>query len=78
MSLFAISMKRVDTAITTADLKNQPELQAVIQPISPVRRIAVPEEVGDVIVFLSSASGSYINGQGLLVDAGLCLTMNRT
>lgn len=59
-----------------ADSDKQPELKDIIQAVSPVGRIAVPEEVGNVIVFLSSASASYINGQGLVVDAGL-ITMNR-
>lgn len=60
-----------------ADFSKQPELQDIIKAVSPVGRMAVPEEVGDVIVFLSSPAASYINGQGLIVDAGLSLTMNR-
>lgn len=73
----AICPSWVDTAMMAADFDKQPELKGIIQAVSPVGRMAVPEEVGDVIVFLSSASASYINGQGLIVDAGLSLTMNR-
>lgn len=73
----AICPAWVDTAMMAADFDKQPELKGIIQAVSPVGRMAVPEEIGDVIVFLSSASASYINGQGLIVDAGLSLTMNR-
>ena len=59
------------------DFEKQPELESIIHAVSPVGRTAAPEEIGDVIVFLSGASASYINGQGLVVDAGLSLTMNR-
>ena len=67
----------VDTPMMARDFEKQPELEKIIHAVSPVGRMAMPEEIGDVIVFLSSASASYINGQGLIVDAGLSLTMNR-
>ena len=59
------------------DFEKHPELPQTIEMVSPVGRMAVPEEVGDVVVFLSSPSASYINGQGLVIDAGLSLTVNR-
>lgn len=73
----AICPAWVDTPMMARDFEKLPELEKIIQAVSPVGRMAVPEEIGDVIVFLSSASASYINGQGLIVDAGLSLTMNR-
>ena len=63
--------------ICLAWVEKLPELEKIIHAVSPVGRMAVPEEIGDVIVFLSSASASYINGQGLIVDTGLSLTMDR-
>ena len=73
----AICPAWVDTPMMARDFEKQPELEKIIQAVSPVGRMAMLEEVGDVIVFLCSASASYINGQGLVVDAGLSLTMNR-
>lgn len=73
----AICSAWVDTPLMARDFEKQPELEKIIHAVSPVGRMAVPEEIGDVIVFLSSASASYTNGQGLIVDAGLSLTMNR-
>jgi 3-oxoacyl-[acyl-carrier protein] reductase len=37
----------------------------------PMGRIGEPEEIADVIVFLSSSSSRYLTGQTLVVDGGL-------
>lgn len=58
------------------DYDRNPELQAFIKAAVPVGRMADPEEVGDVIVFLSSPAASYVNGTGLLIDAGVTLTLH--
>ena len=47
--------------------------RALVEQVSPLRRMASPEEVADYIVFLCSPSATYINGTGLCVDAGLTL-----
>ena len=73
----AICPAWVDTPMMARDFAKQPELEKIIHAVSPVGRMAAPEEIGDVIVFLSSASASYINGQALIVDAGVSLTINR-
>lgn len=56
------------------ELVDVPPLLAFIKAVVPIGRIAVPEEVADVIVFLSSPAASYITGTGLLIDAGVTLT----
>lgn len=54
-----------------ASLQRKPQLGQLIKAISPLGRVATVEEVADYVVFLSSPSASYINGTGLLIDAGL-------
>jgi NAD(P)-dependent dehydrogenase (short-subunit alcohol dehydrogenase family) len=42
----------------------------------PLGRIASPEEIADVAVFLASDAARYVTGQELCVDGGL--TVNGT
>ena len=37
----------------------------------PAKRFALPNEIADVILFLISERGGYINGVSLVVDGGL-------
>ena len=64
----------VDTPMMQASLKRVPQLDQLIKTASPLHRAATVEEVADCIVFLSSSSASYVNGTGLVVDAGATLT----
>jgi len=40
-------------------------------PLTPMRRIGVPEDVAKAVVFLASDAGEFITGQTLYVDGGL-------
>jgi NAD(P)-dependent dehydrogenase (short-subunit alcohol dehydrogenase family) len=62
-----------DTPMLQASLQRVPHLGHMIQKISPVGRVASPEEVADAIIFLSSPSASFINGTSLMIDAGFTL-----
>ena len=62
--------------MTQKDIDRTPALKDFIKASVPVGRIAKPEEVGDVIVFMCSPAASYVNGTGLLVDAGVTLTIH--
>lgn len=46
------------------------EYEANLAKDIPLRRIALPEEVADAIVWLASERASYITGQTILVDGG--------
>jgi NAD(P)-dependent dehydrogenase (short-subunit alcohol dehydrogenase family) len=37
----------------------------------PVKRLATPEEIADVIVFVGSAKASYMTGASIPVDGGI-------
>ena len=59
-----------------ASLERVPQLAGVIKAMSPQKRMAVPEEVVEYIMFLCGAGASYINGTGQIIDGGATLTMN--
>ena len=57
-------------------LDDAPEMKASIDAVVPIGRMAEPEEVGDVAVFLCTPSASYINGTAIVVDAGVTLSVH--
>jgi len=65
----AVCPAYVDTPMMQRSIKKLPGLDKMIQHISPLGRMAVPEEVANAIVFLCSPSASYISGTGMIIDA---------
>ena len=53
-----------------APLLAQPELVAKIEAMTPLRRLAEPEDVASSILFLASSAASMITGHTLPVDGG--------
>jgi len=64
----------VQTAMLDRALARIPPLGKMIEAASPLNRAALPEEVANVAVFLCSPSASFMNGMGLLIDAGTFLS----
>ena len=50
-----------------------PDVRRTYEERIPLGRIAAPEEVADVVVFLASDAARYVTGQELLVDGGLTI-----
>lgn len=66
----AIAPGFIDTEMTQK--LTQQQRDALLNLI-PMKRIAKPEEVANVIVFLASPAASYITGQVICVDGGLVM-----
>ncbi|MFA5197255.1 MAG: SDR family oxidoreductase [Patescibacteria group bacterium] len=64
----SVSPGFVDTKLTHKNL-TEAEIKALEDKI-PVRRLAKPEEIANVIYFLCSEENTYITGQNILVDGG--------
>lgn len=56
-------------------LEQEPTLRDMIKKASPLGRMAEPDEVSELVVYLCSPAASYINGTGLIVDSGVTLSM---
>jgi 3-oxoacyl-[acyl-carrier protein] reductase len=66
----AIAPGFIDTDMTQ---KLTPEQREILLSAIPMKRIAKPEEIAKVVVFLASPAASYITGQVLNVDGGLVM-----
>lgn len=64
----AICPGLIDTAMVRAST-TRAELRAYISSF-PVRRLGRPEEIGDLVVFLSSEKAAYITGASIDINGG--------
>ena len=51
-------------------------LQSLMEKAIPIGRIAQPDEIADLVIFLSSPRSSYVTGSGWIIDGGTTLSVN--
>lgn len=69
----AVAPGEVNTPMLASERERPPsadELQAVADSTIPMKRLAEPEEIAEVVVFLASDAASYMTGAIVPVDAG--------
>jgi glucose 1-dehydrogenase len=66
----SVSPGMVRTGMTEPVYRN-PELAKQRDELAPLGRVATPEDIADVIVFLLGPDARYVNGHDLVVDAGV-------
>ena len=71
----AVCPSWVQTPMMEQVFEASPEFEGMIKKAVPLGRIAQPEEVSDMVVFLSSPKASYITGQGYIIDGGVTLSV---
>ena len=72
----AVCPSWVQTPMMDRAFDGSPGLRESVNKAVPMGRIALQEEVSDVIVFLSGAGGSYVTGVGWIIDGGTTLQMH--
>lgn len=68
----------VDTPMVQADLTKSEKYANFVKNMIPSGRLAMPDEVGDAIVFLCSPAASYLNGVSLVIDDGMSISTRIT
>jgi len=66
----------VRTPMQDEETRKNPAVQDMIKAVVPIKRMAEPEEVADIIVFLCGPQSTYVAGTGLIIDAGCTLTLH--
>ena len=66
--LNTVSPGSVDTSMMRVGLSDE-ELESIVSAI-PVGRLATPDEIADIVVFLSSDHARYITGATINVSGG--------
>lgn len=62
------------TPLMDRNCEHSPELRNMIKTACPLGRMAEVDEVADVVIFLCSPAGSFMNGAALLIDGGVTTT----
>jgi NAD(P)-dependent dehydrogenase (short-subunit alcohol dehydrogenase family) len=74
----AVCPGTVDTPMLRDAIRQSPNPEEVLQECNamhPVKRIATPEEVAELILYLASDKAGFITGQPIRIDGGLGLSI---
>ncbi|KAI1475192.1 oxidoreductase [Daldinia eschscholtzii] len=64
-----------DTPLLQNAIKRKPAINDLIQKAMPLRRAAAPEEIANVIHFLAGPGASFVNGQTIVADSGVSISI---
>lgn len=74
----AVCPGTVDTPMLREAIKESPDPDAVYQEcidMHPLKKLATPQEVSELIAFLASDKASFITGQAYRIDGGLGISV---
>ena len=59
----------IDTPMTNSTPERVERLRPAVE-IAPMKRMGLPEEIADAVLFLSSTKASFVQGHAMVVDGG--------
>jgi NAD(P)-dependent dehydrogenase (short-subunit alcohol dehydrogenase family) len=63
----------IATGLTAPLLDGFPEIVEQMVAKTPAGRIGTPDDIADVVIFLSSELARFVTGQNIVVDGGMTL-----
>jgi NAD(P)-dependent dehydrogenase (short-subunit alcohol dehydrogenase family) len=63
----------IDTDMANRFAGGNPDVLAYLATLEPYGRLGKPEEVAAAVLWLASDEASFVNGTGLMVDAGMTI-----
>ncbi|MFD2639962.1 SDR family NAD(P)-dependent oxidoreductase [Piscibacillus salipiscarius] len=69
----SVSPGFIETPLTEAGLQNE-RFQSAIEQHTALGRVGKPDEIANIITFLSSSEASYMTGSDVLADGGWLIT----
>ncbi|KAI1424865.1 oxidoreductase [Xylaria sp. FL1777] len=64
-----------NTPMLQRGIQAQPAVGEILKKSMPLGRVAVPEEIANVVHFLASPGASFITGQSIVVDSGVSVNV---
>lgn len=74
----AISPGFLNTSMASVAYTEEDDLTARRRERVPVRRIAEPADIAQIVRFLASDAASYVNGEEIVADGGLTQTLSES
>jgi NAD(P)-dependent dehydrogenase (short-subunit alcohol dehydrogenase family) len=74
----AVSPGFLNTSMASVAYDEEEELTTLRRARVPVRRIAEPDEIAALVVFLAGPGASYVNGEEIVADGGLTQTLSES
>ena len=71
---YGIRVNSVHPGVIATPMVMQPDTKAAVEAFAksiPLRRVAQPEEVSNMVIFLASDDSSYSTGSEFIIDGGL-------